>query len=483
MVQFRPGKSGNPRGRPKGARNLATQYLAEVHAPENEKPEARSKLQAAIKAQIAKAVDGDKRLAIALPPRHLKSHMVSIAFVAFVLGHDPTRQIICASYSQDLADKLSRDCRALMGAGFYRDLFHTEFAPDKQAVPEFATTRGGFRLATSVGGVLTGRGADLIIIDDPLKAEEAWSDARRNAVNEWFDTALLSRLNDKTEGAIVVVMQRLHEDDLIGHVITKGGWELLAFPAIAEENESLTVETVYGPRRFARATGEVLHAQRESADTLARLRAQMGHAAFLAQYQQAPCPRDGVMVKAKWFPRYAPHELPRDFEARVISCDTANKASELSDYTVFTVWGVKNKHLWLLSVLRRRMEYYELRRVLKETIAQHRADVVLIEDRASGTQLIQELKNESVRGVRACEPKGDKQMRLWAQTATMEQGFVHLPKDAPWLDDYLRELTSFPNGRYDDPVDSTVQAIAWSTEPVPQWKAFMDIARAQGHVW
>jgi predicted phage terminase large subunit-like protein len=129
------------------------------------------------------------------------------------------------------------------------------------------------------------------------------------------------------------------------------------------------------------------------------------------------------------------------------------------------------------------MEYYELRRVLKETIAQHRADVVLIEDRASGTQLIQELKNESVRGVRACEPKGDKQMRLWAQTATMEQGFVHLPKDAPWLDDYLRELTSFPNGRYDDPVDSTVQAIAWSTEPVPQWKAFMDIARAQGHVW
>ncbi|HEX4159985.1 MAG TPA: phage terminase large subunit [Rhizomicrobium sp.] len=424
-----------------------------------------------------------KRLAIALPPRHLKSHMASIALPAFLLGHDPTRQIICASYSQDLADKLSRDCRALMGAGFYRDLFDTELAPDKQAVAEFATTGGGFRLATSVGGVLTGRGADLIIIDDPLKAEEAWSDARRGAVNEWFDTSLLSRLNDKTQGAIIVVMQRLHEDDLIGHVITKGGWELLAFPAIAEESASYTVETPYGAQRFAREAGDVLHPARESEATLARLRAQMGQAAFLAQYQQAPCPREGVMVKTKWFPRYAPHELPGNFEARVISCDTANKASELSDYTVFTVWGVKDRHLWLLSVLRRRMEYYELKRVLKEEIARHRANVVLIEDRASGTQLIQELGWENVRGIKPCQPAGDKQMRLWAQAATMEQGFVHLPKEAPWLDDYLRELTSFPNARHDDQVDSTTQAIAWAAQPVCQLQAIMDAARAKGHVW
>ncbi|HEY3777327.1 MAG TPA: phage terminase large subunit [Rhizomicrobium sp.] len=404
-----------------------------------------------------------KRLAIALPPRHLKSHLVSIAFTAFLLGHDPTRQIICASYAQDLADKLSRDCRALMGSEFYRALFDTSFAPDKQAVSEFATTQGGFRLATSIGGVLTGRGADLIVIDDPLKAEEAWSDTRRNAVNEWFDTSLLTRLNDKTNGAIVIVMQRLHEDDLIGHVVANGGWELLSFPAIAEEDARWTVETAYGPRTFARKAGEVLHAGRESADTLARLKAQMGSAAFLAQYQQAPCAREGVMVKTKWFPRYEPHELPRNFNERVLSCDTANKASELSDYTVFTAWGVKDKHLWLLAVLRRRMEYYELKRALKEMIAQHCASVVLIEDRASGTQLLQELKWDSVRGVQACEPVGDKQLRLWAQCATMEQGMVHLPKSAPWLDDYLRELTSFPNSRHDDQVDSTVQAIAWVT--------------------
>jgi predicted phage terminase large subunit-like protein len=370
-----------------------------------------------------------------------------------------------------------------MGSAFYRDLFDTAFAPDKQAVTEFATTAGGFRLATSVGGVLTGRGADLIIIDDPLKAEEAWSDSRRNAVNEWFDTSLLSRLNDKAAGAIIVVMQRLHEDDLIGHVTARGGWELLAFPAIAEEAQSYAIETPYGARRFTREAGDILHPARESADTLSRLKAQMGQAAFLAQYQQAPCPREGVMVKTKWFPRYAPQELPANFEARVISCDTANKASELSDYTVFTVWGVKDRQLWLLSVLRRRMDYYELKRVLKEEIARHKASVVLIEDRASGTQLIQELNRENVRGVKACQPAGDKQMRLWAQAATMEQGFVHLPKEAPWLDDYLRELTSFPNAKHDDQVDSTTQALAWANEPMPQWKMFMEISRRQGHVW
>jgi predicted phage terminase large subunit-like protein len=113
------------------------------------------------------------------------------------------------------------------------------------------------------------------------------------------------------------------------------------------------------------------------------------------------------------------------------------------------------------------MEYYELKRALKEMIAQNRVSVVLIEDRASGTQLIQELKWENVSGVKACAPVGDKQMRLWAQCATMEQGFVHLPKEAPWLDDYLHELTSFPNSKYDDQVDSTTQALAWRAVPDP----------------
>jgi predicted phage terminase large subunit-like protein len=401
-----------------------------------------------------------KRLVINLPPRHLKSHIASIAFPAFVLGHHPSRQIVCASYAQDLADKLARDCRQLVQSAFYQAIFDTRLSPEKNAASEFATCDGGFRLATSIGGVLTGRGADLIVIDDPLKAEEAYSDARRKAVNDWFDSALVSRLNDKQNGAIVIVMQRLHEDDLAGHVLEKGGWDVVSFPAIADTDERFDIATPYGAQSFARTSGSILHPARESAETLARLRAQMGEAAFAAQYQQQPMPRDGAMVKAQWFPRYQAHELPAQFDMRVLSCDTANKASELSDYSALTLWGLQGDHFWLLSVLRRRMEFPELKRAIAEMA--RGGDIVLIEDRASGTQLIQELRAANIKGVTASEPAGDKRMRLWAQTATMEQGLVHLPADAPWLDDYIRELTGFPNARHDDQVDATTQVMAWA---------------------
>jgi hypothetical protein len=156
------------------------------------------------------------RLIVSLPPRHLKSHLASIALPAWCLGHDPSAQIICVSYAQDLADKLSRDCRALLASDWYQRLFPTRLAPYHQAVPEFATTAQGSRLATSVGGVLTGRGADIIVIDDPLKPEEALSQAQRRAANEWFDHTLYSRLNDKLWGAIVLIMHRLHEGPIRG---------------------------------------------------------------------------------------------------------------------------------------------------------------------------------------------------------------------------------------------------------------------------
>jgi len=192
------------------------------------------------------------RLIINLPPRHLKSLLASIAFPAWCLGHDPSAQILCVSYAQDLAGKLARDCRSIMRSPWYRRIFQTRLAPHRQAVQEFITTRQGYRLATSNGGVLTGRGADIILIDDPLKPEEALSDAQRQAANEWFSHTLYSRLNNKRHGAIVVIMQRLHEDDLVGHVLTQEPWEVIRFPAIAEEDEVHEIETIWGPRTFTR---------------------------------------------------------------------------------------------------------------------------------------------------------------------------------------------------------------------------------------
>src|SRR5438270_13012519 len=207
-----------------------------------------------------------RRLIINLPPRHLKSLMASIAFPAWCLGRDPSAQILCVSYAQDLADKLARDCRSIMMTSWYRRIFPTRLAPHRQAVQEFLTTRQGYRLATSNGGVLTGRGADIILIDDPLKPEEALSDAQRRAANEWFSHTLYSRLNNKRTGGIVIIMQRLHEDDLVGHVLAQEPWEVISFPAIAEEDEVHEIETILGPRTFMRRRGEALHPEREPLD-------------------------------------------------------------------------------------------------------------------------------------------------------------------------------------------------------------------------
>jgi len=175
-----------------------------------------------------------KRLILCLPPRSLKSIIASVAFPAWLLGNDPNRQVICASYGQSLADKHARDTRTIMLSAGYRRAFATRLSPQKHSVDDFMTTKGGFRMATSVGGMLTGRGGDTLIIDDPLKPDDAFSESLRQAVNDWYDTTLRSRLNSKQDGVIIVVMQRLHQDDLVGHLLEKEHWDVLRFPAIAE---------------------------------------------------------------------------------------------------------------------------------------------------------------------------------------------------------------------------------------------------------
>jgi predicted phage terminase large subunit-like protein len=407
------------------------------------------------------------RLIINLPPRHLKSLMASVAFPAWCLGHDPSAQILCVSYAQDLADKLARDCRSIVMSPWYQRIFPTRLAPHRQAVQEFITTRQGYRLATSTGGVLTGRGADFVLIDDPLKPDEALSDAQRKTANDWFSHTLYSRLNNKRSGAIVIIMQRLHEDDLVGHVLAQEAWEVLSFPAIAEADEVHEIETIWGPECFRRRQGEALHPAREPLDTLERILRSVGEYNFAGQYQQSPAPAGGGLVKTEWFKRYRENERPERFERIAQSWDTANKATELSDFSVCTTWGIKGKNLYLLSVFRRRLEYPALKRAVRDQQNLFAANVVLIEDKASGTQLIQELIADGCHAVTRYEPDGDKTMRMHAQTALIENGFVHIPEAAPWLAEYLHEMSFFPNGKHDDQVDSTAQFLDWFKKPFP----------------
>jgi predicted phage terminase large subunit-like protein len=413
-----------------------------------------------------------RRLIINLPPRHLKSLLASIAFPAWCLGHDPSAQILCVSYAEALSNKLARDCRSIMTSPWYRRIFPTRLAAHRQAVQEFLTTREGFRLAISNGGALTGRGADIILIDDPLKPEEALSDTQRQAANEWFSHTLYSRLNNKRTGAIVIIMQRLHEDDLVGHVLAQEPWEVISFPAIAEEDEVHKIETILGPRTFIRRRGEALHPGREPLDTLDRIRGTIGEYNFAGQYQQSPAPLGGGLVKAGWFKSYGEKDRPESFDRIVQSWDTANKATELSDFSVCTTWGIKGKNLYLLSVLRRRLEYPALKRAVREQQTLFDANVVLIEDKASGTQLIQELVMDGCHAVTSYTPDCDKIMRLHAQTALIENGFVYVPQSAPWLAEYLHEMTVFPKGKHDDQVDSTAQFLDWFKKPMSNFGVF-----------
>jgi predicted phage terminase large subunit-like protein len=411
-----------------------------------------------------------RRLIVNLPPRSLKSHCALVAFVAWLLGHNPSAQIICASYAQDLADKHAIDCRALMSSGFYREIFPTRLSPEKRAVADFLTTARGCRKATSVGGVLTGRGADFIIVDDPLQPDKALSDTHRNAVNDWYDNTLCSRLNHKLTGCIVIVMQRLHEDDLVGHVLDierrqaidiEPKWKVLRFPAIAEEDERHEVHRLGRTFVYGRRTGEPLHPEREPLEILEQLRETQGEYNFAGQYQQSPAPLGGGMVKRAWFRTYTQADRPERFDFVFQSWDTANKASELSDYSVCTTWGVKQKSLYLLHVLRRKMEYPELKRQLCAHAAEWAPKNVLIEDKASGTQLVQELLQEGMHGVTRCQSKLEKVMRLHTVTSMIENGFVYLPEKASWLAQYIHELVTFPNGKHDDQTDSTSQALNW----------------------
>lgn len=413
-----------------------------------------------------------KRLIINVPPRSLKSHTASVAFPAYLLGHEPSSQILCVSYGQELANKLSIDTRNVMASEWYQETFGNRLSPDKQSVTEFVTPRRGFRMATSVGGVLTGRGAEFIIIDDPMKPDDAVSESQRKATNDWYDGTLYSRLNDKAKGCIIIVMQRLHLDDLVGHVLEQEEWEVLSFPAIAVQDETFTYRDQYGWKTYTRKVGDVLHEAREPRAVLDNLRKTTGEYNFSSQYQQQPVPLGGGLVKKAWFKQYDPTKLP--YGMRIIqSWDTANKITELSDYSVCTTWGIKDKNIYLLDVLRARMTYPDLKKAVAEMHGKYRAEVVLIEDKASGVQLVQELRYWAGLGVTPVKPEDDKVMRMHAQTAAIEGGFVHLPTSAKWLDEYVHELTTFPRGKHDDQVDSTSQALEWIAKDAMRPKVYV----------
>lgn len=241
------------------------------------------------------------RLIINLPPRMLKSTLVSVAWPAWLLGHDPSVRIMAASYAQSLATKHSVDCRVVMQSDWYQRIFpNTRLSAEQNEKDKFATSARGYRIATSVGGAATGEGGQVLIADDPLSALQASQHGARQAVNQWFDHTFATRLDDKRSGCIVVVMQRLHGEDLSGYLLARGGWEHLCLPAIAPEKTTISL----GDYAHVREAGAPLHEARESLALLERVKGELGNANFSAQYQQQPMKAHGALVKPHWFARF-----------------------------------------------------------------------------------------------------------------------------------------------------------------------------------
>jgi predicted phage terminase large subunit-like protein len=399
-----------------------------------------------------------RRLIINLPPRSLKSVMTSVAFPAFVMGHDPVSRIICVSYASELAVKHANDFRAVVDAAWYRRLF-PGFALSrmKNSEAEVMTTRHGLRLATSVGGTLTGRGGDLILIDDPIKPADALSEPRREAVNQWYTNTLLSRLDDRITGAIVIVMQRVHMEDLVGYVTRHSEeWTILKLPAIATDDQRIAT----GPgRSYLYRANEVLHPAREPLPVLETYRTQLGSDTFSTQYQQEPVPPGGAMIKRHWVRRYRtpPARAPR---TRIIqSWDTACKGGAENDWSVCTTWLIENKQFYLLAVDRGRHDYPDLKQRVIALAQRHKPNRILVEDAGTGTALVAELRRMGLTII-GIKPEKDKVTRMSVQSAKFEAGLVHLPEQAPWLGSFEAELFAFPGSRHDDQIDSVSQALA-----------------------
>jgi predicted phage terminase large subunit-like protein len=402
--------------------NPGTQYLPNWH-------------HMAIAYQLERIRRGEvKRLIVNMPPRHLKSQTVSVAFPAYLLGLEPRHRIICISYGSELSTKHHSDFRSIVTSPWYRRAF-----PDMRVLratdDEVTTSARGFRRATSVYGSLTGFGGNIFIVDDPQKPIDAQSELQRNRQNHWFSDTLVSRLDSQETGVIILVTQRVHLNDLSGYLMELGGWEVLSLPAIAEHDERISKG--YNEYHFRRA-GEALHSEWESVESLRRLEREIGSSVFAAQYQQSPVPPGGGMILRNWLRFY--DKLPRENRStRIIqSWDTAAKDGIRNDYSVCTTWMVVDRRLfYLMDVTRGQYDYPTLKRTAIALVEKYNPEFLLIEDASTGTALGQDLqdlgKNHFRLSVRLVPIERDKIGRLYVHQAKFERGEVLFPRTADFL--------------------------------------------------
>lgn len=399
--------------------------------------------------EVARALEkidsGDiNRLMIFMPFRHGKTELASIRFPAWYMGRHPDRSFISTSYGAELATDHGRDVRDVMSSPLYQAVFPGVYLrADSKSKNNWQTTLGGKFIAAGVGGPITGHGANVLIIDDPIKnQEEADSRIYREKTWKWYLNVARTRL--EPNGAMILIQTRWHQDDLAGRLLNSrvnGGWDVINIPAWDESRGWLWPER-YSPHEY------------ES------LKEELGPRSWSAMAQQNPIAPEGSIFKLEWFPAYDPNHTP-EYTRIVESWDTAFESSQENDYSVGCVFGQTTTGLDLLEVVRGRWTFLQLKQRLQAVHEKYNGSHILIERKASGHDLINMLRQETSLPIIPINPKGAKFARANAVSGRCQAGRVRLPRTASWLHDFMSELESFPHVVHDDQVDSFAQGIYW----------------------
>jgi predicted phage terminase large subunit-like protein len=435
----------------------------------------------AITAYLEAAARGEiDRLVINVPPRHMKTLLVSVMWPAWCWTRAAHLRFLTASYGANLAERDAVRSRDLIRSAWYQERWPgVELKADVNRTSRYENTETGYRIATGVGGEATGEGGDTIIIDDPHKLEEAMSEPARRRVLDWHDGTIATRFNDPKTAVEIVVGQRVHEDDLSGHLVERG-YTHLCLPARYERQHPFV-----WPDDPRRTDGELLWPRHFPERELRRTEETMGSFRAAGQLQQRPSAADGELFKRRWWRFFDPSYLAVDkvamlpnFQHIVASWDTAFEARTTSDYVVGQVWGIDGPDRYLLYGYRR---HANLNATLEAMRAAHAfveerwpraAHSIVVEKAANAAEIVAQLQKE-ISGVSAIPVTTDKITRAIAAAPPLESGHVYVPGHAApdstagyrapeWTASFIEEMASFPNGRYDDQVDSYSQAMAWA---------------------
>jgi predicted phage terminase large subunit-like protein len=402
--------------------------------------------------ELMEFVDGKtRRLIVNLPPRHLKTQLFSVCLAAWKFAHEPSGKIMVVTYAEQLAESIARNIRSILQSEWFKEVFETRVAKDHSAVMDFATTEGGELYAVSFSGSITGRGADLIIVDDPHDIKDAGSPQQLERTIELFDTVVLSRLNNRQTGKVIVIAHRVHEDDLSGHLLRQGKWRHIVLPMVAMADA--VYDTDYGP--WQRRKEELLRPNAFDSEDLEDLKANTHNPHFEMLYQQDADGRALPPLTEECFPTFA---MPPSRElASVMSVDAGMTPGPRNSFSTIQIWCPIGSDQYLVGQWREQCEFDELRHEFLRYFRRYRPSAILVERAASGHALISTMKGKHRGLIHEITPEGSKTSRLRRHVDTILARRILLPRNAPWRDKFVAECVAFPHGKFKDQVDAMTQ--------------------------